>query len=136
MNIDKFKRDHVTILSSIDNLRTLVRAGVEQNASEISRLIVSMSSTIKLHLAAEDRVLYPAFMKSGDPQVAEVGQRFQTEMSGIAGTYMKFAGKWNIGSKITADPEGFRKEANGVFKTIWQRMLRENKELYVVAESI
>ena len=67
MNIDKFKHQHVSILSSIASLRSLAHAGVARNAAEIARLIVAMSSTIKLHLAVEDRALYPALQRGGNP---------------------------------------------------------------------
>ncbi|HNM40887.1 MAG TPA: hemerythrin domain-containing protein, partial [Giesbergeria sp.] len=63
MNIDKFKHQHVDILGNIAALRRLAQAGVAHNATEIARLIVSMSSTIKLHLAVEDQALYPALQR-------------------------------------------------------------------------
>ncbi len=50
MNIDKFKHQHNEILESIDTLRRLSREGVTENATDIARAIVAMSSTIKLHL--------------------------------------------------------------------------------------
>lgn len=136
MNIDKFKQDHASILSLVSKLRTLVQAGVGQNAGEISKLIVSMSSAIKLHLSAEDRMLYPKFLKSEDPAVVKVGERFQTEMGGIATAYMAFVSKWNVGSKVSTNPDGFKKEANDIFKALHQRIQHENTELYVVAENI
>ena len=49
MNIDKFKHQHVDIMANISALRQLAQAGVAQNAANIASLIVSMSSTIKLH---------------------------------------------------------------------------------------
>ncbi|HAU57024.1 MAG TPA: hemerythrin, partial [Comamonadaceae bacterium] len=48
MNIDKFKHQDGDILESIDTLRNLAKAGAANNATEIARLIVAMSSTIKL----------------------------------------------------------------------------------------
>jgi hypothetical protein len=91
---------------------------------------------VKLRLAAEDKFLYPTLANSTDATVAEVGQQFQREMGGIAGAYVAFAGKWNVGRAISADPEGFRDEANGIFKALHQRIQRENQELYPLAEKI
>jgi hypothetical protein len=136
MNIDKFKQDHVSILSLVSKLRTLVQAGVGQNAGEISRLIVTMSSAIKLHLSAEDRMLYPKLLKSEDPGVVNVAKKFQTDMGGIAAAYMAFVSKWNVESKVSVNPDGFKKEANDIFKALHQRMQHENTELYVMAENI
>lgn len=136
MNIDKFKQDHILILSLVSNLRTLVQTGVEQNAGEISKMIVTISSTIKLHLSTEDRMLYPALLKSEDQAVVKVGRKFQTEMGGIAAAYMAFVSKWNVASKVFANPYAFKKESNDIFKALHQRIQHENAELYLVAENI
>ena len=84
MNIDKFKHQHRDILACIAALRNASQAGVRENAAEIARLIISMSSTIKLHLAVEDRVLYPALRSGHNPVLARMGQTFQDEMGAIA----------------------------------------------------
>jgi hypothetical protein len=50
MNIDVFKQDHVTIMGYMAELKRLVQTGVAENPEAIARLIVSISSTVKLHL--------------------------------------------------------------------------------------
>ena len=107
MNIDKFKHQHVDILAGIADLRRASHAGISANAAEIARLIVTMSSSIKLHLAVEDQVLYPALRKGANTRLAAMGQKFQTEMDAIATAYMGFAGRWNQAAKVAGDPEGF-----------------------------
>lgn len=64
---------HVDILSRIDQLRSLTHAGVEVNATAIAQGIISFSSLIKLHLAVEDKALYPALQRSGDATLARLG---------------------------------------------------------------
>jgi len=134
MNIDKFKQEHVALLVAVGELRELVQAGVSEHAEDILRQLVSMSAVIRLHLAAEDRVLYPTLTKSEDPRMAQIGREFQEEMGGLAAVYTAFASRWNLASKIAADPQGFRDEANTVFKALHLRVQRENRELYPLAE--
>ena len=134
MNMDRFEKDHIAVLAAIRELRNLVHAGIAQNSAGIAKMIVSMSSSIKLHLAAEDRMLYPTLAKSTYPDAANIGKKFQTEMGGIAAAYMEFAGKWNLGSSVAADPERFRTDADNIFKALFLRIQREDKELYPVAE--
>jgi hypothetical protein len=136
MNIDKFKREHVDLLAAVTTLRELVQTGVQEHAEAILGQLVTMSSVIKLHLAAEDRVLYPALINAEDPQVARTGQRFQQEMGDLAQAYAIFVSRWNLASKISRDPEGFRGEANNVFKALHLRVQRENRELYPLAEQL
>lgn len=129
MNIDKLKDQHVQILTAVAQMRKLVHSGIGENADAISRLVISISGIIKLHLAREDSHLYPALAASGR-ELAALGSRYQHEMGGIAGAYMEFSRKWNTAREIHADPEGFRMEANSVFKALHQRIQQENVELY------
>jgi hypothetical protein len=136
MNIDKFKREHVDLLAAVTTLRELVQSGVTEHAEAILGQLISMSSVIKLHLAAEDRVLYPALVNAPDPLVAQTGKRFQEEMGDLAQAYSAFVSRWNLASKISHDPEGFRSDANNVFKALHLRVQRENRELYPLAEGV
>ncbi|SDF78080.1 MULTISPECIES: hemerythrin domain-containing protein [unclassified Duganella] len=136
MNIDKFKHQHIDILSAIANLRQLVQRGIIEHATDISHNIVAMSSTIRLHLAVEDRVLYPALEASGNRTMAGMSQQYRDEMEGIAGNYLDFANKWNTPRLLAAEPETFRVEANRVLKALYERMKREDREFYPAIEAI
>jgi iron-sulfur cluster repair protein YtfE (RIC family) len=130
MNIDRFKHEHVDILESIATLRRLTQAGVADNAVQIAQRVVAMSSLIKLHLAVEDRVLYPALQNGADIQLARLGQRFQQEMGAIASAYMAFARRWNTAEALRSDEAGFKADANAVLRQVYERMQRENRDFY------
>lgn len=136
MNTDRYKKEHVVILTEVSELRKLVESGISENADAIAKALVSMSAKVKLHLSAEDQFLYPALAGSVNPAVAKIGKRFQKEMGGIAAAYLEFIGKWNLASKVAANPEGFRADANNIFKALHQRIQSENQELYPLAEQI
>ncbi len=135
MNIDRFKHEHQDILAQIDALRTLSHAGPAQHASAIAQGIVAISSTIRLHLAVEDRMLYPALQSSGDAELARLGARFQHEMGEIAGAFMAFARRWNTAERVAADPGGFRAEANVALRSVYERMRREDRDFYPRVEA-
>lgn len=136
MNIDKFKQQHLDILAAIDALRTLARAGVAGQAPAIAAQIVAMSGLIKLHLAVEQRYLYPAAQASGVASLVRMGHRYETEMDDIAGAYLAFAGRWNTAARLEAEPDQFRSEANSVLQALYQRMSREDHELYPAIEAM
>ncbi|RDS79876.1 hemerythrin domain-containing protein [Dyella monticola] len=136
MNIDHFKREHADLMVAVTELRDLVHAGVQDHAQTILQQLVAMSAAIKLHLAAEDRVLYPALVHATDPHIAQTGKQFQEEMGDLAQVYMAFTARWNLAAKISKDPDGFRSDANNVFKALHLRVQRENKELYPLAEQV
>lgn len=130
MNIDKFEQQHREILRHIDNLRRYSRCGVSENAKAIAQEVVAMSSVIKLHLAAEDRALYPALERSGDAALAQLSQRFKSGMGPIAEAFTVFAGRWNTEQRVRADAEGFRQGANETLRRLWERMRDEDLNFY------
>ncbi|MCD6679717.1 MAG: hemerythrin domain-containing protein [Burkholderiaceae bacterium] len=134
MNIDRFKHEHEQILEGIAALRDLSHDGIAENAAEIAHRIVAMSSVIKLHLSAEDRVLYPELQASGDRTLALLGWQFQQEMSSIAAAYVDFARRWNTPERVQCDPAGFRADANRVLRAVHERMQRENRDFYPLIE--
>ena len=130
MNIDKFKHQHTDILHSIATLRDLTHAGVVPNAAEIARRIVAMSGTIKLHLAVEDQMLYPALQRGDNAELARMGRQYQSEMTSIASAYDAFVRRWNTADGVRRDAQGFRNEANVVLRRVFERMQREDREFY------
>ena len=103
---------------------------MEVNAAAIAQGIISFSSLIKLHLAVEDKALYPALQRSGDATLARLGQQFQDDMGPIAQAFDGFARRWNTAERLRSDPQGFRNDANTVLKRVYERMQRENREFY------
>ena len=81
MDLQSFQSQHDAIVQGIDELRRLTHAGVAENATEIAHAIVGISSIIKVHLAAEDRVLYPQAGQCGDADIVRLAQRFQTMLA-------------------------------------------------------
>lgn len=134
MDMQRYRKDHAWILRQFQLMRELSRSGVREHAKEISGLIRETAARIKVHLAAEESLLYPALAHSGDPRVAALGERYQREMHGMAQTFIRFVKQWSVPANLANDPEGFRADANAVLKALFERVKRENAELYPAAE--
>ena len=130
MQIDKFKNQHGDIKRRIGELRDLARAGAAANAEAIALGIVAMSALIKLHLAVEDQVLYPALQRGGNVELARLGRQYQSEMASIASAYDAFARRWNTAENVRRNAQGFRNEANVVLRSVFERMQREDHDFY------
>lgn len=130
MNIQRFEAQHDAILRGVAELRQLSRQGIAENAVSIAQKIVDISSTIKLHLAGEDRMLYPTAQRSGDPSLAKLADRYQQDMGPIAAEFEAFVHRWNTPNALREQAEIFRREANRVLRLLWERMRREDGELY------
>ena len=135
MQIDKLKHQHRDIKQRIAALRDLTRAGVEDNAEAIALDIVAMSALIKLHLAVEDQVLYPALQADRQSDLAQLAQHYQSDMVPIAAAYDAFARRWNTSQRVRENVVEFRDDANLVLRKLHERMLREDREFYPQIEA-
>lgn len=135
MDIERFKQQHRDILSGINTLRTLTKSGVAENAGKIADGIASLSREITLHLAIEDRILYPMLQNSNNAALARMGEKYQSEMSGIATPFIAFTRQWSTPAALKNDPEGFRVQANIVLKRVYDRMRQEDTEFYPAIEA-
>ena len=106
----------------------------DAQARTCALILGKMTGLLTVHLAAEDRSLYPRMEGSGDPDAARIARDFAAEMGGLAATYAEFAGRWRSGSAILGDVEGFRTEAALVLYALERRITRENDELYPLAD--
>lgn len=136
MDIDRFKHQHVEILQGIASLRKLAHAGIQENAHNIARQIVALSNIVKLHLAIEDRILYPALQQASNARLAQMGQAYQDDMKGIANAYIAFSRRWSSAAAVAGQAEQFRTEANSVLKIVHARMQKENTEFYPAIETL
>jgi len=135
VNIDKFKHQHIDILSSITRLRQLSREGVAENAAAIAAQVVQVSGLAKLHLAGEDRNLYPALEESGDARLVRMSRAYRDEMKDIAQAYLGFAARWNTARQVALEPDGFRTDANLVLRRLFERIQREDREFYPAVDA-
>ncbi len=136
MNTSRIKSDHEALYAGMGELRRLVQAGVTGNAEALFAELKKLDATIKLHLAIEDRMLYPALAGASDPQVAAVGKRFQHEMGGLAAAYEDFARRWDGATRIAAAPGPFGREAMALLDALHARIRHEDRELLPLAESL
>ena len=95
-----------------------------------------LSVAIGIHLNYEDKFVYPVLIRSNDATVASVATVFAQEMVSLLATYQEFAFKFNTANAIKNNESGFRDQANIVFKALFDRIGRENKELYPMAEAL
>jgi hypothetical protein len=136
MDIDRFKHQHVDILSGIAVLRKLAHQGVEDRAVDIAHELKALSAVVTSHLAIEDRILSPSIRRSGDVGMARMAQSYQEDMKGIANAFINFARRWSSATVLAKNPDDFRHEANSVLRDVHARMLRENREFYPAIEAL
>ena len=136
MNLDQFHKDHKELMGmATEILGLLNEQAVIDNAEKISTLLGSISGKLKIHLALEDKQLYPELMNSSNPEVQTKAASFQNEMGGLKEAFTQYASAWLSPMKIKNDPNTFINQTKEVFGAVANRVEREEKELYPMAEA-
>lgn len=95
----------------------------------LSALRWRLSRTLLMHLAKEDKHLYPMLEGFADPRVAETARRFSREMGGLATAYGDYVQRWTAGA-VAADWPAFANETRKLLGALRHRILREERDLY------
>jgi hemerythrin-like domain-containing protein len=97
--------------------------------------LAKLAGVLRIHLAQEDKVLYPQLMASTIPAVAEMAERFVAEMGQIGAVFMAYATKWRTVEAVLADTAQLRAETAALFAALGDRIHRENTILYPLADN-
>lgn len=136
-NLDQLKRQHLEIFEVLNETKLLIqKANYENDSQVIARNISKIAGKLQIHLINEDKFLYPAFLKSNNSELKNKAQKYTLEMGDLSNVYTEFKNKYNTRSKIMADIKSFVTDSSKVFKAIEIRILKEDNDLYKVAEKL
>jgi hypothetical protein len=113
----------------------LVPAKLGQDAAAARSLLSSFLGKLNVHLAMEDRSLYPLLQAGTDRDLRTMAQRFADEMAGLKPQVVEFGRRWTAAA-IVGDPAQFCEQARSLFVALAGRISREDKELYALADRI
>lgn len=105
-------------------------------AVEITLMLARLTGILRIHLALEDEILYPALRNASDPEMARTAERYWQEMGGLADAFLDFVDRWKRADRLLADQQAFRTEAAHVFAALGDRIEREHGEIYPMAEKL
>jgi hypothetical protein len=131
MRTQNLRQEHAELLSLAGKLATLLNSPDNRSATAtgLRETLVKMNAKLGLHLAMEDKDLYPNLMKSGQGEVAAVAKRFVEEMGGIGAAFKEYLKKYPTGAAIEANWEAFKTESGGILKVLGGRIEKEERDL-------
>lgn len=132
----RFREQHVEILQLASELRKIGPEELAKDAVAARSLLSKLVGKLSLHLAVEDRSLYPELQKSPDVNVANMARRFENEMGGLADSVMAWGKRWPTPATIQAQPARFIAETTAVVDALKNRILREHQELYPALDAM
>jgi iron-sulfur cluster repair protein YtfE (RIC family) len=133
---DNLRQQHASIVKAIETLSGyLTEAKIASDAAGVKTALNVLTGKLGVHLAMEDKVLYPELMKASDPNIKATSEKFAMEMGGIAEAFTAYASKWTENT-VRLDPAGFINETNGIFGVLSKRVGEEESVLYPMADSL
>ncbi len=131
MYMDQLNEHHKKLWDFLQKLQSYQSdAEVLAHGKEISATISQLSGILSVHLAAEDKYLYPALQKDPAAHIQQLAAKFSREMGTLADVYKAYRDSFMLTSQIEADPALFLQETARVLQALSNRLQKEDKELY------
>ena len=122
---------HTSIHSLLKHLSAFTSASIlAANAEEASRAVSRLAGLLTVHLAAEDKFLYPNLARSEDEHIRTTAARFDEEMGHLASTFLSYKEAWMTPTKIRQNPAACLDATKEVLAALQERLGREDAQLY------
>jgi len=129
--LDMLKRQHEEILSILSEIKGIIRSGnLEENAAEAANLISILAGKLRVHLNAEDELMYPSLLNSNNPEIRSTAGSFTEEMGNISKVVSDYKERYNTRTKILTNKYGFATETENILSMLEKRIEKENSILY------
>mgnify|MGYP000328676148 CR=1 FL=1 len=131
--VNRYKDDH----EQLEKLTTKIYPylnikDVLSDTRTIKSLIDDLISALDIHLAVEDKSLYPLLLNHTNQEIKSTVQSFIDEMGEIRQTVLLYRRKWTSISKIQEEPNKFIGETSIILEALITRMHKENLELFTL----
>lgn len=112
------------------------RIDSQSDAYRVSMLLARLTGLLRIHFVQEDKTLYPYMIDSTNQAASQRAAAFSEEMGGLSAVYDAFSERWTSSDAIFSDAAAFRRESGDVFAALSNRIVRENEQLYPLADAI
>lgn len=134
-DIQRLREEHADIINVVAQLDEAVRRETPPPTVELFELRARLARALIGHLKSEDWLLYPRLLESKDQVVAETARAFVAEMGGLATAFTDYTRQWSA-KAIELDWRGYRNATNAILTALRTRILRENRDLYPLIDSL
>jgi iron-sulfur cluster repair protein YtfE (RIC family) len=108
----------------------------DKDAFPLTLKLARLAGILRTHFALEEEILYPSMIESDHREAAVMARVFRTDHGNLAAQFERFVDRWSKSAAIGASLRQFEFEAGMLFATLRERIDRENRELYPLAEAI
>ncbi len=134
-NFMQLRTDHVELLDICQLLEGSIAGDTPPPSVDLFGVRKRLTAKLIAHLKAEDWLLYPRLLESGDADVAATARVFVEEMGGLAAAFNAYVESWDA-FRIDREWAEYRTETTGIIAALRCRITRENRELYPLIEEM
>ncbi|CAA7624968.1 EAL domain-containing protein [Magnetospirillum sp. SS-4] len=128
---DSFRRHHHQMRDMMGRIRDILDvAHVSLDPGAVATILRELFGKFSIHLALEDRLLYPKLRSWPVPHLQAIADRFEVEMGGMKAEFDRYRRTWPGPQAISRDPARFVAETSTVLAALEQRINREDADLY------
>lgn len=130
--IENLTRQHRELVRTATEMFGWLDAGKlrARGANDVHRALSSLSGILKVHLAMEDRSLYPNLVNHRDVALRTLAIRFLDERAMLRDRYEEYKARWSSATAIEANAEKFIEESRQILGMMWTRMKMEDDVLH------
>jgi hemerythrin len=133
----KYRAQHAELFALVTQITSLLHdVNLSKKVAEIRNLISSLAGKLSIHLAMEDKRLYPKLMAHSNPDVRTLSKRYSEEMGALSGDFMHFNQRWLTAKLIEKDLAKFVGEMTLVLAALLTRIEKENNHLYELVDNL
>jgi hypothetical protein len=112
----------------------LARFRSDADAYPLSLKLARLAGTLRTHFAIEAEALYPSMIESSHREAALMARIYRDEIAHLAARFGRFVERWSDAAAIAAARRQFRFEAGMLFAALRDRLHRENRDLFPLAD--
>ena len=128
---DALRQAHQELLQLIDTMSPkLVPSELARDGNNTRAMLSMLAGKLTIHLAMEDRALYPRLATHADGDVRKLAERFEKEMGGILGVFKQYVAHWPTAEAIQSNSAGFVHETQEIFDALRARIAKEDAEIF------
>jgi hypothetical protein len=134
---ERFRRQHQELLVLAEQITKLLDpAKLSEDASEVRRLVAKFRGLLVVHARMENEALYPRLLAHPDSAVRDKVAAIFADVGPIYDGVDGYSSRWPSADAIQADAAAFIRDTKGIMRTLGARVVRENAELYPLADSL
>jgi hemerythrin-like domain-containing protein len=132
-----YREQHQELVGVVGQLSALLDpAQLAKDAQLVRSVLIHLAGKLNLHLAMEDKALYPQLLKHADPAVQAKAKAFIDEMGGIKEAFGDYLKRYPNSQTIQGAAEAFVSDTQGLIKVLAKRIQAEDSDLYAMVDQL